>query len=337
MERFSEAYVKCRKAFSKQKFSDDWQKFLDSSVGVSGLLGSHGPDPRKAGGLDKLREKILAAPEGRRGALLVAAATHAKESAALAERVASLKMLWHLYLTNERGSQSLWVFSPPVDYTQWVFDEISGESRTFQPKLDKTSETYSADERRIMSTALTQALAAANNAIVKLASPKGDTLDLLRRWFADEDTTDAQLKAAAGKLLSGFKKIASVCNSNHLVFSDEPVDRNGGGWKDYAFVDSTETLNVVYPQGAFLKAAGSTGRVWICVETIVHELSHRVSRTEDFAYDDSGLKPSKAGVTFKHAIRNADSWGYFCVDLAGMLSESDRNRVLHNGRLLKAA
>jgi len=172
MERFSHAYKKCHKAFSTQKFADDWQKFLEKSVGIAGLLDSDGPNPKRAGGLDKLREKILAAPEGRRGALLLEAATQGKGSGSVAERAASLKMLWHLYLTSERGGQSLWVFSPPVDYTKWVYDEISGESHSFEPKLNKTSETYSAEERKVMSTALAQALGAANNAIVKLASPR---------------------------------------------------------------------------------------------------------------------------------------------------------------------
>ncbi|GGF50082.1 hypothetical protein GCM10011611_65620 [Aliidongia dinghuensis] len=337
MERFSEAYRKCRKICTDGKFSDEWEKFLEKSVAVGSLLGSHGPNPKRAGGLDKLREKILSTPEGKRGELLIKAATNGKASGSIPERAATLKMLWHLYLTSERGGQNLWVYSPPVAYKQWVYDEIAGERSTYEPKLEKTSEVYTEHERRIMSTALAQALRSANNAVSKLGSANTATLDIVRRWFADENTTDAQVKTAVRKLLSGFKKIAAVCNSNHLVFSDEPIDRSGGGWKDYAFVDPTETLNVVYPQGAFLKAAGSTGRVWICVETIVHELSHRVVHTDDFAYDNSGLGPSKDAVTFSHAIRNADSWGYFCVDLAGMLAKTDRNRVLTRGQLLKAA
>lgn len=337
MERFSEAYSKCRQQFSSEHFAADWQNFLSQTVKVGSLLGSHGPDPKRAAGLDALRTKILAASQGQRGALLQAAATPAKAKGSVADRAASLKMLWHLYLTSQRGGQSLWVYSPPVAYAQWVFDEISGESKDYLNKLDETSEVYTEVERKIMSTALAQALRAANHALAKLGSADTATLAVVRRWFADEDTTDAQLKQGGKKLLAGFKKIAAVCNSNHLVFSDEPIDRNGGGWKDYAFVDSTEKLNVVYPQGAFLKAAASTDRVWICVETIVHELSHRVAGTDDFAYDSSGLAPSKAGISYSHAIRNADSWGYFCVDLIGMLAESDRTRVLGKGQLLKTA
>lgn len=337
MERFTQAYKACRKDLTTGKFSDDWQKFIDKTLHADRLLGSKGPDPKQSGGLDKLREKILAVPAGQRGALLAGASTNTKSADAASTSAASLKMLWHLYLSNERGGQSLWVYSPPVDYTQWVYDEITGLRSAYLPKLERTTEVYSAEERKTMSAALAQALSASQNAAAKLSTADVKTKDLFKRWFADADTTDAQLKTGMRKLAQGFKKIASMCNSNHLVFSDEPIDRNGGGWKDYAFVDPTETLNVVYPQGAFLKAAASTGRVWICVETIVHEISHRVAGTDDFAYDNTGLQPSKSGITFSHAIRNADSWGYFCVDLAGMLSQSTRDPVLAKGQLLKAA
>ncbi len=66
----------------------------------------------------------------------------------------------------------------------------------------------------------------------------------------------------------------------------------------------------------------------ICVETIIHELSHRVLATEDLRYDYRGLKPVKTGLSFDKALRNADTWGYFCVDLAGMLSATDRAKTL---------
>jgi hypothetical protein len=308
-------------------------------VKVSSLLDSRGPNPKHAGGLDRLRERILAAEEGKRGPLLTAAAANSasRTYGTAPQRVASLKMLWHLYLASERGGQNVWVYSPPSDYSQWVYDEITGEKSSYEPKVEKTSEVYSADQRKVISTALAQALRASNNVVAKLGSPSPETIAVIKKWFADEDTTDQQLKAAARKLLSGFKKIAGVCNSNHLVFSDEPIDRSGGGWKDYAFVDPTETLQVIYAQGAFLRAAGSTGRVWLCVETIVHEVSHRVAGTDDFAYDNTGLRPSKTGIRFSHALRNADTWGYFCVDLAGMLAESDSEKVLKTGTLLKAA
>jgi hypothetical protein len=49
--------------------------------------------------------------------------------------------------------------------------------------------------------------------------------------------------------------------------------------------------------------------------------------TEDIKYDSAGLKPKK-GFAYASAIKNADSWGYFAIDLAGYLSEGDRKKTL---------
>jgi hypothetical protein len=35
------------------KFPDDWQQYIDKTMCVGSLLGSHGPNPNHAGGLDK--------------------------------------------------------------------------------------------------------------------------------------------------------------------------------------------------------------------------------------------------------------------------------------------
>lgn len=93
---------------------------------------------------------------------------------------------------------------------------------------------------------------------------------MVRRWFADEDTTDQQVKDAAKTLNEGFKKIANVAKSNKLIFSDEPNDRNSGGWKDWAFVYKSEGMDVVYLQGAFLNPE---------LREIVDVCAHHHSRT----------------------------------------------------------
>ena len=45
-----------------------------------------------------------------------------------------------------------------------------------------------------------------------------------------------------------------------------------------------------------------------------------------------GLPPLLESVSFAiergEAIENADSWGYFCIDLCGYLSKSDRDQIL---------
>ncbi len=118
-----------------------------------------------------------------------------------------------------------------------------------------------------------------------------------------------------------------MCNSNTLILSDEPRDRNKGGWKDWAFVYKSEKMDVLYIQGAFLKS-GNSGRLWMCALTIIHEISHCAVGTDDNRYDSDGIKPSKGTLSHAKALNNADTWGYFSADLAGALSATDRTKVL---------
>jgi hypothetical protein len=78
VERFSQAYQTCRNVMTAGKFPNDWQELFDKTMRVGGLLGSHGPNPKHASGLDKPREKILAASAGQCGELLAGAAATAK-------------------------------------------------------------------------------------------------------------------------------------------------------------------------------------------------------------------------------------------------------------------
>ncbi|MBD9358061.1 M35 family metallo-endopeptidase [Methylomonas albis] len=328
MDSFTEAYGKARSVVQSQKFEAEWTKFLSTEVKLNSLLAADGPDPLFASGLDKLRAKILKEAEGKRGEAILAACKTSPATGSSDERASTLKLLWHLYRSSKRGGQDVWIYSPPKDFATWIYAEIAGAEASYKDKLEKTTEVYSEAEREVMCDALGHALAATQKACVKLSAPDATTTATVKSWFAEENTTDDQIKQAIKTLLEGYKKLSDVLNSTTLVFSDEPLDRNAGGWKDWAFVRPTEKMNVVYIQGAFLKAAGSTGRLWICVETIIHEVSHRVLGTTDHQYDYKGLKPSKTGLTFDKALQNADTWGYFCVDLVGMLSDSDRTKTL---------
>lgn len=255
------------------------------------------------------------------------------------ERAAALKMLAHLYRTQKRGGQDVWVYAPPMAYSRWVFEEISGPDEHIRGRLDQDDECYSAADRATMCAALAQALKWSMDAVAKLGSPTPSTKALVRTWFADQATTEVQLTDAITKLLFGFKKIAAVCNSNVLIFSDEPMDRNSlvnpvteeHGWDAFAFVRTNERMNVVYLQKAFLKA-GATGKISKCALTIVHEISHREARTRDKMYDFQGLKPDTKRFPSKDAIINADSWAYFATDLAGMLGPTEKAKAQAGGK-----
>jgi hypothetical protein len=150
------------------------------------------------------------------------------------------------------------------------------------------------------------------------------------RWFAYADSSDKDLEKIRKRLLDGFKKVANISNSSRLIFSDEPLDRNNGGWKDWAFVYSTEKIDVIYLQKAFLDAA-ENGKKWECALTIIHEITHRELKTDDHAYGtDNNIKPHKSHFKTSRALNNADSWGYFATDLSGQLSASELIRT-HSG------
>ncbi|WP_295451075.1 M35 family metallo-endopeptidase [uncultured Thiodictyon sp.] len=343
MSMFSEAYDALRKVVVTQaEFDAEWQKFLNKEVVP--ILGTSGPDSAHAAGLDKLRERIEDSSGGGFasfflgglvGEAIVAAAKKTGAEAGLARRCAALKMLKHLYRAEQTGAQSVWILSPPKAYSKWVFDEIVGTEKNLTALLSKEAEVYSAANRKTMCTALHQAVACAQYSAVKLGSPDPATTTVFERWFADGTASETDIAAKMTSMGTEFTRIAAVLGSNLLVFSDEPKDRTSGGWKDWGFVYSSEKMDVVYLQNAFLKASGNSGDLWKCVLTLVHEVSHRVAATDDNRYDNGspgkvggrGLKPDGT-FTFDYATNNADSWAYFCVDLKGMLSKCDRNAAL---------
>jgi hypothetical protein len=359
--RFTEAYAKARELVGKPGFSED---IKDVITKLKSLLAEEGPQASEASSVEVLRRKIaeLAKDEGGAHAAGAAILSASKSGTANAdERAAMLKMMKHLYLGKVCGGQKVWVYSPPEAYSKWIFEEIKDKTTEADKKkfLSEEEETYTAEDKKIMGDAVRVALKWSQLAAAKVGAGKKashHTKDLVKQWFADEDTTDADLEAAMAKLKTGYQSIAAACNSNLLIFSDEPIDRKGGGWKDWAFVSTavdkanSTTMRVVYLQGAFIKF-GRAGmkkhfktkgsKLWKCALTIIHELSHLVVGTKDNMYDSKGLKPSKTkaartvaqggeGGMFVHAraLNNADTWGYFATDAAGHLTDGERGGVL---------
>ena len=333
MGNFSETYAKARTTIQTGKYSKDWQAFIDNDAKLKMVLGLDSPDINHGTGLDKLREKLEKSAKKGIGAfftgnglddVILTAATDSKGDTGVAAKAASLKMLKHLYLQRKIGNQDVWVYSPPKSYKKWVFEEITGTDPGTKSRLTQETEVYSAKERAVMCDALQEAASWCHKVQIKLGGKDGEAI--VSRWFMDSAATAQNMAQAVDTLKAGFKKLDTMCRSGKLIFSDEPGDRNGGGWKDWAFVYSTEAMNVVYLQGAFVKA-GNSGNKTMCALTIIHELTHKILATDDHRYDNDGLKPGKI-LPFAKAINNADSWGYFAADMAGMLSASDIKRVL---------
>lgn len=334
MEKFTEVYKKARHDFNNQIFAADWEIFLQKKCHIKHLLGPSGFDDIYEKTPDYLRYKIktsVKAGVNTSGDVIYEAAKNDKSALNQAERAASLKLIKHVYHVHKRGGQSVWVYAPPQADTTWVFDEIAGGEATIKTRLAREDEIFSADEMKWMSESLQLARKISEDVKHKLASRavKSSTKAMVKRWFLDENSTEDELEDAIATLHAGFKKIAICCNSHSLVFTDYPDWRaTRNKYFGAAFRGGEGGLfPVIYLEGAFTRLTGNSGKKWLCVETIIHEMSHHEVSTEDHRYDHHGLKPNKAAFPAEKAINNADSWGYFALDLAGYLSLADFNKV----------
>jgi Lysine-specific metallo-endopeptidase len=336
--RFTKAYDQARATVANYKWPLNWETLLRKTWLIPALMTKDGLDYRHAGGLNRLKATI-SGQATRTSAEVIATAINAKRKGFAGllgfgnpiHCAATLKMLKHLNFEHKRGGQDVWVYSPPKAYTKWIFDEIKGTPAQIKAKLALEIEVYTAAQKQLMCTALQLALRSSKFAMFFLSFPVTDVRcpkDQIRRWFAYASSSDKDIEKIRIKLLDGFKKIAAICNSNRLIFSDEPLDRSGTGWKDWAFVYSSERVDVVYLQNAFLKASEG-GKLWECGLTIIHEISHRELKTKDHAYaDQANVKPHPTSFSTKKALENADTWAFFATDLGGQLPTAAKNTAL---------
>ncbi len=338
MNKFSEAYGAAKSALDSGKLTGD---FASLKSGLSSMVTpASGPDVAHAPLLDKLRKAVKDGAKSHVKKGSVAARANAKSIIAgagaatkLAERAAALKMLNHLYHQKSAGGQQIWVYSPPSAYTKWLFDEVAGaDALALENTLAKPeTEVYSETQRATMASAVQIARSVAMAVCVKLGAASDATKVVVRRYFGNAASTDAQLIETMVTLAGGYKKIANACNGGSIVISDEPGDRTGGGWKDWAFIYTTEAMSVIYLQGAWVKKADemtptNQDPIYRCVRTLIHELSHKQVSTEDIVYGPKGLMPEgSTALTPEYALHNADSWAYFAVDLLGYLTGPDKS------------
>jgi hypothetical protein len=341
MDRFSEAFDAAKDAVTKEKFPADWGDVISKAKGL--LAGTDGPDPAKEAALADLRSKLVdgakpgnGKPGAKPGAQIVAAS---KDTSTISvQRAATLKMLKHLHLAGQSGSQTLWVYSPPKAYTRWVFDEIDGlAEQAMQGKLDDEGELYTLEHRKVMAEALVQATKVCGKVQAELGVKPGSsgvdakTTALVQKWFfGDTAPSKEDMEAAVAKLRTGFRDIAAACGDGKVIFSDEPVYRaKPGKWANFAMIKSSEKMMVLYMMKGFLDEAGKpkAAERWLCVETIIHELSHKVVKTDDYTYDYQGLKPGGEKFAAGAGLDNADSWGYFACEVDGILPSANEAKV----------
>ena len=335
MNVFTEVYARSVDLLKAPALDANW-KVIEADL--KKLLGADGPDVGNAKVLENLRGLLSEAGKGQAVPASAAAAEIIKACKTgvigFQDRAALLKTMQHFYLIEKKGGQSVWVLDPPRAYPTWPYDQFTGKNPVdLKTELQAESEVFGDDNRKMMSDALQLARKWAADAQVMLGSPNASTLATVKRWFHVDTATAEGVAASALTLAEGFKLIHAACNSSRVIFSDRPHLRAGGSYDNtYASVNAGDVMPVIYIFQVFLESGkrdpfGNIPKLWLCALTVIHELSHKISKTDDIRYDDDGLKPG-AGFTTAQAIKNADSWAYFVADLLGALSTGTIARVL---------
>lgn len=271
-------------------------------------------------------------------------------------RAAALKLLRHVYLLNRSGNRKVWLVNLPKAFNEWPSDDLNARAGTqiaARILLRSDDQIFSHEQSKQLATSAQTALAWCQKTTMVLAAAaqavegKGGAkavaaLQIVRRWFADPGTSITDLGTYIGKLSTGFKAIIATLGRGHLVLTDWVPLRTAStqddldflGSEAFTFAGNGEGMDVVYIERAFFN--DSYGNVlppsknWTRI--LVHELTHLVCNTEDVnigqtRYAHYGIGPH-AGFPGSAAIRNADSWAFFCTDCGGVLTDGERAHAL---------
>jgi hypothetical protein len=297
--------------------------------------------------LDTLRKLATerAIKAGSRGKfLLTAGGTEAgAESTPNAEqiaRIAALELLCHTYFHSTKGQQAVWIVSIPTHYTTWPHLQLGGATvANILASLNGGGlEKFSATNRKNIASAAQTGLAWTLKALIVLdgLKPGSAAMKLLKYWFGNATTTDAELILFAETLRAALRKIAAKLNGGSAIVTDFVPIRTSPDVKDVAarranaFVVGSEKQDVIYiEQGFFSKNAGNVfqndARHWARI--MVHEMSHREAATVDKRYGWAGIAPSTGKISPADAMVNADNWAIFVADAAGAMTAADIARA----------
>lgn len=326
MNLFTEVYDKSRELLKTKCFDDRWSNVEPK---IKSLLVEGGFASADAEVLDLIRSRLHEAVKGKPKQSEAVAdeiiALARPDATGFQDRAALLKTLKHIYFVCRAGGQNIWVVDHPRAHGKWIYDKAAGATKgALKTVLKEETETFGGGNRRMFTSALHLARKISLDVNIRLGKKEARTLRKVRQWFHDDTATDAEVKATIETLTDGFKKITALCNSNTVIFSDRPHKRVDPGFATTkASVNDGDKMPVIYVFKPFIKYGrinkdGIRGELWQCAKTIIHEMSHKILGTDDHQYGVNGIKPG-VSITVANAIKNADSWGIFALDLTGYL------------------
>ena len=240
------------------------------------------------------------------------------------KQAAAIKLFRHCYRIQQAGARIVWVVSQPASYTQFTVDEIlaNGNSRIMlEQKLSDTNEFFDATERANLLQATIRTRRWCDHALTCLWRARAENADERARvvkWFADPTVPKAIVDMMITTLQRGYTQLRNRIDENRLIYVDKPTKRTDVG--TVAFVHPTEAMRSIYIHRAFFAAPPPELRQQTYqAVTILHELSHRVLKTDDHKYDHERLGV-RASFHIGQAIDNADTWAYFAADCAGEIN-----------------
>lgn len=331
--RYDQEYKHIRTTLRAKKFGAPFKWTMRS---LSGVLQEEGPKASLGKKLDSLRTQLASKNEGEEilKSCGIEPGSNTVPDADAVKRVAAMKFVRHLHMLKEAGSQKVWVYSSPKDYDKYTWDQIraAGTSATsLKTKLNQTEEVFSSTVKSHLAEATREGMVWVSKTLILLAKAKkkkDDAKAMVDRWFAP---SDGDYAAAVDKLTRGFKAIKGTLNSNNVVITDHPPDRNTPNTTE-AYVYGAARPRAIYIEKALMKnydisVLHDMKKNWTRV--IVHECTHLDAATDDDGgYAWAGIKPGTK-VTARNAIKNADNWAFFAADCAGALTDGDRTRAMN--------
>jgi len=352
-EKYTIEYDRAKTALTQQGFAAGFAP-LGTELGKA--MGAAGFEASGAAAFDQLRA-FLATPKPGDPAsaseatrLLDAVGASPALTTGERQRAAAVKMLRHTYLVRQRGGQSTWMLSLPDDFTQWPETALAGVTAdAAKTLLGSSNEHFSGVDLKNLSDGMQDALRWCQKAMFVLGQLQGagqgkaDAVTLVRRWFGEPVTSDADIAAAGATLLQGFKSICGALNRNQVILTDfVPLRGAAPGSDEEGYLDSEafvfahprrERLDVVYIERDFFRPGGTVAGKGNWSRILVHEMSHLVVGTADVEagadarYAWYGIAPNP-NFTAAEALTNADNWAFFAADCAGALSSGERTAAL---------
>lgn len=335
-DRFTEAYAEIRNGLASSKFSSDknWQKVIRNARNLCQPDGFDIGSKRAVGDLRNLLVKSKSKGNNEAVSLFKGAGEKisgtgagALVSTTLAKRLGALKTLRHTYLLKQFGGHKVWIIAIPTSFSDWPHHELKGSLGPATTKLVDLSERFTQEDRKNLSNASQEGLKWVHKTMIVTGNPKKQkNFELIARWFADKNSKDNDIYAAAATLNEGFKKVAKMLKSGHLIYTDSVGERGtqeNVGTEAFVWGDD---IDVVYIEEEFFGKKNTLTGLTNWARIVVHELTHREVATKDHAYEHQAINPNK--LTAAKAIENADSWAWFCADCAKALTDAQVKNAL---------